>query len=239
MTDAVKEQLSACLDGELPKAELDLLVQRVARNGELCEAMRHYALVSEALRHQRPAVAPQAFAQNVMAALEREPPLKSAVRMSPALMRRLRPVAGMAIAAGVAAIAVLSVQQIGSMPQTQTQQMASNDTSGQQTAAEAVRNSMAADAPVIASLNDDDYPGYAQDGQPPARLRDSYTVPDPGSTSMSVFVPATRLTNYVVAHSEYSSPLGRRSVLTGVLADDDDDPRIPDAAAADAPAQER
>jgi len=39
-------------------------------------------------------------------------------------------------------------------------------------------------------------------------------------------VPATRLTNYVVAHSEYSSPLARRSVLTGVLAEDDSDPDV-------------
>jgi hypothetical protein len=39
-------------------------------------------------------------------------------------------------------------------------------------------------------------------------------------------VPATRLTNYVVAHSEYSSPLARRSVLTGVLAEDDGDPDV-------------
>jgi hypothetical protein len=46
----------------------------------------------------------------------------------------------------------------------------------------------------------------------------------PTSTSQqSAFVPATRLTNYVVAHSEYSSPLARRSVLTGVLAEDDGD----------------
>ena len=52
----------------------------------------------------------------------------------------------------------------------------------------------------------------------------SYIVPT--STSQSAFVPATRLTNYVVAHSEYSSPLGRRSVLTGVLAEDDGDPDV-------------
>jgi hypothetical protein len=50
----------------------------------------------------------------------------------------------------------------------------------------------------------------------------SYVVPT--STTSSAFVPATRLTNYVVAHSEYSSPLGRRSVLTGVLAADEDVP---------------
>jgi hypothetical protein len=44
----------------------------------------------------------------------------------------------------------------------------------------------------------------------------------PTSTTSSAFIPATRLTNYVVAHSEYSSPLGRRSVLSGVLADDEE-----------------
>jgi len=48
----------------------------------------------------------------------------------------------------------------------------------------------------------------------------------PTNTSQSAFVPATRLTNYVVAHSEYSSPLARRSVLTGVLAEDDSDPDV-------------
>jgi hypothetical protein len=48
----------------------------------------------------------------------------------------------------------------------------------------------------------------------------SYIVP--ASTDSSSYVPATRLTNYVVAHSEYSSPLGRRSVLSGVLAGEED-----------------
>jgi hypothetical protein len=51
-----------------------------------------------------------------------------------------------------------------------------------------------------------------------------YVVPT--STSSPAFVPATRLTNYVVAHSEYSSPLARRSVLTGVLSEDDGDPDV-------------
>ena len=48
----------------------------------------------------------------------------------------------------------------------------------------------------------------------------SYTVPT-NTSSAPAFVPAARLTNYVVAHSEYSSPLGRRTVLSGVLSDDD------------------
>jgi hypothetical protein len=48
----------------------------------------------------------------------------------------------------------------------------------------------------------------------------SYTVPTRSAASPT-FIPATRLTNYVVAHSEYSTPLGRRTVLSGVLSEDD------------------
>jgi hypothetical protein len=33
-------------------------------------------------------------------------------------------------------------------------------------------------------------------------------------------VPAARLTNYVMAHSEYSSPIGRRNVLSNLLSDE-------------------
>jgi len=48
----------------------------------------------------------------------------------------------------------------------------------------------------------------------------SYVVP--ASSQDVSFVPATRLTNYVVAHSEYTSPLSRRTLLSGVLSEDDE-----------------
>jgi hypothetical protein len=55
----------------------------------------------------------------------------------------------------------------------------------------------------------------------PTEAEASYVVPT--STSNSTFIPpAARLTNYVVAHSEYSSQLGRRSLTAGVLADDEE-----------------
>lgn len=46
----------------------------------------------------------------------------------------------------------------------------------------------------------------------------SYIVPEIAMTGP--LMPAARLTNYVMAHSEYSSPLGRRNVLSGMLADE-------------------
>ena len=216
MTDALNEQLSACLDGELPAAELDLLLKRVEREAELRGAIGRYSLIGEAMRAERPAVASRDFASKVMAAVAAEPaPEQSAIpstgssndspkridapavaaraaRVSPAAVRYLRPAAGMAIAAGVAAVAVLTMQPVGQP-----------DVGSLNTPLVAA-NQPAANEPTVAA----------------ADVESSYVVPT--STSSNAFIPATRLTNYVVAHGEFSSPLGRRSVWSGVLADDEE-----------------
>ena len=195
MTDAVNEQLSACLDGELPPAELDLLLKRLERNPELRESLGRYTVIGEALRNTKPVVASRSFADKVMAAVDQEPAAaRRAVRLSPRLVRSLRPVAGIGVAATVAAVAIFAVQRTGVAP------------------GPVAANQPAAAPTSIVAQNDDEAA--------------SYIVPTPGTTSQSAFVPATRLTNYVVAHSEYSSPLARRSVLTGVLTEDDGDPDV-------------
>jgi len=214
MKDTLNEQLSACLDGELPPAELDLLLKRVGKEAELRAAIGRYSLIGEAMRAERPAVASRGFADKVMAAVADEGPLQAvaapaaqpstrpaaaasavppaAVRrpavIRPAVIRYGRPVLGMAIAAGVAAVAVLTMQPVG-QPEFAVSE-------GPQL--------VAANEPAVTATD----------------AEASYVVPT--STSNSAFIPATRLTNYVVAHSEYSSPLGRRSVLSGVLADDEE-----------------
>jgi len=200
MTDSVNEQLSACLDGELPAAELDLLLKRVERNPELRDAVGRYTVIGEALRHTKPVVASRSFADKVMAAIDQEPAVaRRRVRMPAALVRSLRPVAGIGVAATVAALAIFSVQQAGVAP------------------GPVAVNQPDAGTTTVVAQND--------------AAAASYIVPT--TTSQSAFVPATRLTNYVVAHSEYSSPLARRSVLTGVLAEDDSDPDVASPTATD------
>jgi negative regulator of sigma E activity len=196
MTDSVKEQLSACLDGELPPGELDLLLKRLERDPELRDSLGRYALLGEALRGRQAVAASRGFADKVAAALDAEPAIAPAATPAAAKVGRrglrpaafakwLQPAAGMAIAAGVAAVAVLALQP-STLP---TQQIAVT----------------AATAPIP---------------QPATTAPRSYTVPT--NTTSDAYIPAARLTNYVVAHSEYSSPLGRRTVLSGVLSDDDD-----------------
>src|SRR5437868_2480521 len=121
MTDPVKEQLSACLDGELPEGELDLLLKRLARDSSLGQALGGYALIGEAMRSQRPVIASSGFATRVSAAVAAEAGSssqisRSSARISPAAIRWLRPMAGVAIAAGVAAVAVVSLQPASLQP---------------------------------------------------------------------------------------------------------------------------
>lgn len=185
MTDPVQEQLSACLDNELPEAELDLLLKRLERDPQLGAPMGRYAVIREALRDHRPAVASADFSARVSAviAAEQVRPREGPSRNS---LRWLRPAAGMGIAAGVAAIAVMTVQPRVEAPQ----QLAGAES-----------------APAASAV-----PVEADETA-------SYIVPTLKATT--AFIPATRLTNYVVAHSEYATPLGRRMVLNGVLAEDD------------------
>jgi sigma-E factor negative regulatory protein RseA len=201
MTDPVKEQLSACLDGELPEGELDLLLKQVSSDPQLRESLGRYALIGEALRGQGAVAAPADFSKRITAAIDAEPPLSSLTERSLPARRKSahwqRPAAGFAIAAGVAALAILALQQ-------------PTEPTGAAYVAETT--------------------SPAQVSEPSGSDPASYIVP--ANTSNS-YVPAARLTNYVVAHSEYSTPLGRRSVLTGVLSEqveDDADQPTDDAA---------
>lgn len=187
MTDPVQEQLSACLDNELAEAELDLLLKRLGRDPQLGEPLGRYAVIREALRDDRPARASDDFAARVSAAIAAEQVVPRRVgRVAAGNMKWLRPAAGMAIAAGVAAIAVITVQPRIQAPE------------------------QVADTPAVATPSA--VPVQTGNG-------DSYIVPTMKATT--AFIPPTRLTNYVVAHSEYATPLGRRMVLNGVLAEDD------------------
>ncbi len=50
MSEQIREQVSAFLDGELPDSETELLLKRLTRDAELRESFGRYALIGEALR---------------------------------------------------------------------------------------------------------------------------------------------------------------------------------------------
>ncbi len=56
MSEQIREQVSAFLDGELPNSETELLLKRLTRDAELRESFGRYALIGEAMRGAEPAL---------------------------------------------------------------------------------------------------------------------------------------------------------------------------------------
>lgn len=110
MTNASDERISALMDGELDKQACHGAVDELLSKDETCETWARYHLISDTLCQHLPAGMDKQFSSRVTAALNDEPTVlaPSAARTSP-LTRRL---AGLAVAASVAAVAVTGVQFI-------------------------------------------------------------------------------------------------------------------------------
>jgi sigma-E factor negative regulatory protein RseA len=110
MSEQIREQISAFLDGELPNSETELLLKRLTRDGELRDSFGRYALIGEAIRGNS-GLLTRNFAGRVNLAIDGEPVTASAQVRESRAPRWWRPFAGVAVAAGVAAVAVFALQQ--------------------------------------------------------------------------------------------------------------------------------
>jgi negative regulator of sigma E activity len=220
--EELDSQLSAMFDDELPAPECELLARRLARDEGLKARWGRYAAIGACIRagHGEAAVpAGEAgtpsvrFHSNLAAQVSRavaaEPALlvgagRSKGLATPAMSRWWQPVAGGAVvAAGVAAAAILWLR--AGSPDAPVVAQAP----GRADLPIVARASPPASAPAAAAR--------AVSGSAPADA-DSYVVPPPSDSS--ALAPPMELANFVVAHSEYSAPLLRRSVLTALIADE-------------------
>ena len=119
MTDQIREQMSALIDGELPRDEVGLLVRRMARDAALKRAFGNYVLASESLRAPGSVLASPGFAARVSAALGDGEGIETVAPVPPlrAPVRWRRPLAATAVAASAALAAVLLVRPDGAQPQ--------------------------------------------------------------------------------------------------------------------------
>ncbi len=108
MSEQIREQLSALFDGELAAQEQGLLLARLAQDPTLRRRWSQYQLIGDALRKGLPAQIDPRLADRVMLAIEAWP--THSVGTAP-IVRVLKPLAGLAVAASVAVVAVLAVQQ--------------------------------------------------------------------------------------------------------------------------------
>ena len=106
MKDSLHEQLSALVDDELIGSEHELLLKRIESDEQIYQRLARYQLISDALQSHLPDCVDPAFSERVKGLLRSEPALSS----HPRLAALARPVAGLAVAASVAVLAVMSVQ---------------------------------------------------------------------------------------------------------------------------------
>jgi len=184
MSEQIREQVSAFLDGELPNSETELLLKRLTRDGVLRESFGRYALIGEAIRGSGRDLLTRDFAGRVNLAIDGEPAVaESGQTRESRTPRWWRPFAGAAVAAGVAAVAVVALQQRAIAPTLRP------------AAPLIVRNVPAAPTRSVVAAAD----GGATPWEPL-----SYTVPAASPVAPAA-MPQARLANYVLAHSRYSS----------------------------------
>jgi sigma-E factor negative regulatory protein RseA len=197
MNEELDSQLSAMFDDELPAAECELLARRLSRDEQLKARWGRYAVIGATIRAEGGVRLNAALASRVSAAISSEPAL--AAEPAPQPKKRWKshawwqPVASVAAVAGVAAVSIFWMRS----------QVAPEQPPVIAQAVPAVVNPSTKVNLTPASANQ-------------INLGPSYTVPK--NSARRLVVPSTELANYVVAHSEFSSPVTRRNLLSAFMA---------------------
>jgi negative regulator of sigma E activity len=195
MNEELDSQLSAMFDDELAHAECELLARRLSRDTELKSRWGRYAMIAAAIRAEHGVRLHVQVAQRVSALVISEPALGAPVAARAAPLRWWRPLAGVAVAAGVAAVSILWLRG---------QPLPGGALQSPLTAAADAR-AVSAAAPVAAAL-----PAHTPAGS------DSYVVP-PAAHGAPALVPPTEFANYVVAHSLFTAPVARGNLLSSFM----------------------
>jgi sigma-E factor negative regulatory protein RseA len=198
--DEVESQLSAMFDGELPATECELLSRRIDRDEILRARWSRYALIGAAMRSEPVATARSGFARRVSAALR-------GAEHTPRSKRGRKMILSAALSASlVLTVAGLSISLL------------------RYTAAD--RGAGTVGAPVAAARADAAValPGVAAEGLASIRRGSkgepvSYVTPE--SIVGAHTALRTDLADFIVAHSEYSTPLMRRNLLSALVSYDD------------------
>jgi negative regulator of sigma E activity len=187
--EELDSQLSAMFDDELPAVECELLARRLSRDEELRGRWSRYAAISATIRAEGGARLNAELARRVSAAISAEPPVV-AEPVAPPLRRPSR-LFGSRLWAPVGGVAVAASVAAAAILWVRFQ---------------SPPESQVALAPATTAV------GQNADGAAP-----SYVVPKAIAPRRSI-VPPNQLANYVVAHSEFSSPVNRRNLLSALMA---------------------
>lgn len=104
MADNLEEKISALVDGEMPREEIENLLDGLKHNKTSQTCWRHYHLISDALKNNLPDKLPEDFVNRISKALESEPLLCTPPHRTFNAPAFLTPTIGFALAASIAAV---------------------------------------------------------------------------------------------------------------------------------------
>lgn len=147
MNDAIKTQISAFVDGELPQNEAELLLRRLCQDVELRNQAAEYLAMGRAMRGERAIAGMSMLRERVAAAVDDKELQEEFADAEAAAPRFMRPLAGVAIAATVALAALIGLQQLSDVAEVDTAQ-------GSEAVAEAADDSYTVPEPEFDLLRD-------------------------------------------------------------------------------------
>lgn len=116
MTEKLNEKISAFMDGDLAEHEARQVIEEMKRNPASRVCWGRYHLIGDALKNNLPGAIKHDLAARISKAIDTEPalPVTLVPRKKTTLMSSLfKPLAGLAVAASVAAVAVVSFDMGG------------------------------------------------------------------------------------------------------------------------------
>lgn len=111
MNDAIRMQISAFVDGELPDNEADLLLRRMGQDAELRKKVAEYLAIGRVMRGETSVPGVDRIHERVSAVLD-DKPFEDHQEVKPDTSgHAMRPLLGVAVAASVALLAIFGLQQ--------------------------------------------------------------------------------------------------------------------------------
>ena len=109
MNEAIRMQLSAYVDGELPQNEAELLLRRMSQDVELRQEVAEYLAIGRVMRGEAGVAGVDRIHDRVLAEIDHRIDVDSAGVVEPPA-RAIKPLLGVAVAATVALVAIFGLQ---------------------------------------------------------------------------------------------------------------------------------
>lgn len=115
MNETIRMQISAYVDGELPESESELLLRRLSQDPALRAEVAEFTEIGRGMRGEYSVPGIHGLRQRIAAALDADPGAEVETDLPAARKGFIKPLSGLAIAAAVALVAIVGLQQTASV----------------------------------------------------------------------------------------------------------------------------